>query len=72
LPLPDKPSIAVLPFQNLTGDAEQEYQRLTERRILADHPSRIRPLLEKVAQDTGLPGALFYVDEPATRPSIKG
>jgi adenylate cyclase len=25
LPLPDKPSIAVLPFQNLRGDAEQEY-----------------------------------------------
>ena len=25
LPLPDKPSIAVLPFQNLTGDVEQEY-----------------------------------------------
>ena len=25
LPLPDKPSIAVLPFQNLTGDAAQEY-----------------------------------------------
>jgi adenylate cyclase len=25
LPLPDKPSIAVLPFQNITGDAEQEY-----------------------------------------------
>jgi adenylate cyclase len=25
LALPDKPSIAVLPFQNLTGDAEQEY-----------------------------------------------
>jgi adenylate cyclase len=25
LPLPDKPSIAVLPFQNMTGDAEQEY-----------------------------------------------
>jgi adenylate cyclase len=24
-PLPDKPSLAVLPFQNLTGDAEQEY-----------------------------------------------
>ena len=23
--LPDKPSIAVLPFQNMTGDAEQEY-----------------------------------------------
>ena len=25
LPLPDKPSLAVLPFQNLTGDIEQEY-----------------------------------------------
>jgi len=25
LSLPDKPSIAVLPFQNMTGDAEQEY-----------------------------------------------
>jgi len=25
LPLPDKPSLAVLPIQNLTGDTEQEY-----------------------------------------------
>ena len=25
LPLPDKPSISVLPFQNMTGDAEQDY-----------------------------------------------
>jgi TolB-like protein/Tfp pilus assembly protein PilF len=25
LPLPDKPSIAVLPFQNMSGDAAQEY-----------------------------------------------
>jgi adenylate cyclase len=25
LPLPDKPSIAVLPFQNMSGDNEQEY-----------------------------------------------
>ena len=24
-PLPDKPSIAVLPFDNLSGDSEQEY-----------------------------------------------
>ena len=25
LPLPDKPSLAVLPFQNMSGDAEQDY-----------------------------------------------
>src|SRR5262249_24156847 len=25
LPLPDKPSLAVLPFQNMTGDGEQDY-----------------------------------------------
>ena len=25
LALPDKPSLAVLPFQDITGDAEQEY-----------------------------------------------
>ena len=25
LPLPDKPPIAVLPFQNMSGDREQEY-----------------------------------------------
>src|SRR5258707_7925332 len=25
LPLPDKPSIAVLPFQNMSGDLDQEY-----------------------------------------------
>jgi adenylate cyclase len=25
LPLPDKPSLVVLPFQNMTGDTEQEY-----------------------------------------------
>jgi TolB-like protein len=36
-PLPDKPSIAVLPFDNLTGDSEQEYfsDGITEEIITA-------------------------------------
>jgi adenylate cyclase len=36
-PLPDKPSIAVLPFENLTGDPEQEYiaDGITENIITA-------------------------------------
>ena len=25
LPLPDKPSLAVMPFRNMSGDPEQEY-----------------------------------------------
>ncbi len=44
LPLPDKPSIAVLPFQNMSGDPEQEYfadgmaeDIITGRRSLSCH-----------------------------------
>lgn len=42
LPLPDKPSIAVLPFSNMSGDAEQDYfaDGLTEDIITA--LSRVR------------------------------
>ena len=45
LPLPDKPSIAVLPFQNISGDPEQEYfaDGMVEEIITA--LSRIRWLL---------------------------
>ncbi len=44
LPLPDKPSIAVLPFLNMSGDAEQEYfaDGLTEDIITG--LSRVRSL----------------------------
>jgi TolB-like protein len=43
-PLPDKPSLAVLPFENMTGDAEQEYfvDGMVEEIITA--LSRIRQL----------------------------
>ncbi|HEY2539502.1 MAG TPA: BTAD domain-containing putative transcriptional regulator, partial [Stellaceae bacterium] len=45
LPMPDKPSIAVLPFQNMSGDPEQEYfvDGMVEEIITA--LSRIRWLL---------------------------
>ena len=46
LPLPDKPSIAVLPFQNMSGDPEQEYfaDGMVEEIItaLSPHPLAVR------------------------------
>src|SRR5262249_35836413 len=52
LALPDKPSIAVLPFQNLSGDPEQEYfvDGMVEEVITA--LSRIRWLIV-IARNSG-------------------
>ena len=49
LPLPDKPSIAVLPFQNMRGDAEQEYfaDGLTEDLITALTQWRTLPVIAR-------------------------
>jgi len=45
LPLPDKPSIAVLPFQNMSGDPEQEYfaDGMVEEIIFSNRPFRLYP-----------------------------
>ena len=52
LPLPDKPSMAVLPFQNMSGDPEQEYfaDGMVEEIITA--LSRIRSLFV-IARNSG-------------------
>jgi adenylate cyclase len=45
LPLPDKPSLAVLPFQNMTGDAQFEFYVKGPRRRRKAGGARIgRPL----------------------------
>jgi adenylate cyclase len=51
LPLPDKPSIAVLPFSNMSGDSEQEYfsDGITEDIITALSRS---PLLFVIARNS--------------------
>src|SRR5713101_4084152 len=40
LPLPEKPSLAVLPFQNMSGDPEQEFRR---RHCRGDHHGDLAP-----------------------------
>ena len=54
LPLPDKPSLAVMPFQNMSGDPEQEYfaDGIIEEIITA--LSRIRWLFV-IARNSSLP-----------------
>ena len=44
LPLPDKPSLVVLPFQNMSGDAEQEYFADGMAEDITTGLSRIRSL----------------------------
>src|SRR6516164_4971629 len=60
LPLPDKPSIAVLPFQNMSGDPEQDYfvDGMVEEIITA--LSRIRWLFV-IARDS----SFTYKGQPA-------
>jgi adenylate cyclase len=45
LPLPDKPSIAVLPFANMSGDPEQEYfaDGMVEEIIFSSRPFPLCP-----------------------------
>src|SRR5258708_13432927 len=44
LPPPDKPSIAVLPFQNMSGDPEQEYFADGMAEDIITALSRFKPL----------------------------
>ena len=55
MPLPDKPSIAVLPFANLSGDPEQEYfaDGMVEEIITALSRIRHRPQFELYVQRPG-------------------
>jgi class 3 adenylate cyclase/tetratricopeptide (TPR) repeat protein len=52
-PLPDKPSIAVLPFQNLSGDNTQDYF--------------VDDLVEDLTLSLGREKWLFVIDSPSTR-----
>jgi hypothetical protein len=64
LPLPDKPSIAVLPFANMSGDPEQEY--FADGMVEEIITSRPRPqrCLEKREFTRGLAGVGCAVMDP--------
>jgi len=55
LPLPDKPSIAVLPFANMSGDPEQEYfvDGMVEEIILSRRPFPLYPARALLAEIQG-------------------
>jgi TolB-like protein/class 3 adenylate cyclase len=60
LPLPDKPSIAVLPFTNLSGDPEQDYFSDGVTDDIINHLSRI-PSLFVIARNS----SFTYKNTPA-------
>ena len=64
LALPDKPSIAVLPFQNISGDPEQEYfaDGIVEEIITA--LSRFRQLFVIARNYQAIPTAFAYQPTP--------
>jgi TolB-like protein/class 3 adenylate cyclase len=82
LPLPDKPSIAVLPFQNMSGDPEQEYfsdgitediitelSRFHEFSVIARNSSfRYKGLSLKI-EDVGRDLGVKYIIEGSVRRS---
>jgi adenylate cyclase len=65
LPLPDKPSVAVLPFANLSGDPEQEHVADGVVEELTAALSRVRSLFVIAGASTFL-----YKTRPATPPQI--
>ncbi len=59
LPLPDKPSIVVLPFDNISGDPQQDYFSNGITEVLTSDLSRISSLLV-IARNT----AFTYKGKP--------
>jgi DNA-binding winged helix-turn-helix (wHTH) protein len=55
LALPDRPSLAVLPFSNLSGDADQDYHRAAGRRVDGRAPvgRALRPPLRRHLRAAG-------------------
>jgi adenylate cyclase len=80
LPLPDKPSIAVLPFDNMSGDAEQEYfvdgltediitelSRFQSLIVIARHSVFVYKGKPVTVQDVGRELSVHYVVEGSVR-----
>jgi adenylate cyclase len=72
LPLPDKPSIAVLPFDNMSGDAEQEYfsDGITEDIITELTSSPNSPVSIRCLSSPGIPRFTTRDSPPKSRMSV--